>query len=110
MKHVLIIFILFIGVGFIKAEEEGLPDTLAQMPKLIEMRVKLSREDCNYIYYYNVKGGTESKLEWSKVKIKYDDKTQSFEIARDIYNVESNENSAVPNWVGAMAAYERVIT
>ena len=110
MKRIFITLILFVGMCAIKAEDEGLPDTLAQMPKLVEMHVKISREDCNYVYYYNVKGGSEAKLEWSKVKIKYDEVTQSFGIARDIYNIESNENSAVPNWVGAMSAYERVLS
>lgn len=95
-------FSLFSINGY--AEDEKLPDRYATKPNGKEMPVKITREDCNYLYFQMQKGGPENKTEWSKIlTYRYEDISPMLVQARDALTGEN------PNYSSAFNTFERVL-
>lgn len=103
-KYLILSFLNLLFLGLLFGQDESMPDILRQKPLGKELSVKLTREDCNYIYYQMQKGAPESKLEWSKVlEIRYGEESQNLSIGLD------QMTGNTPNFVGALSSFERVI-
>lgn len=103
MKQILLSIALVLSLFVLRAQDEGLPDKLAQKPAGKDLPVKLLREDCNFIYYTVQRGGAEMKLEWSKAIITYGNESPLLTQARDLLSGD------VPNYVSAKNTLEKVL-
>ena len=104
MRSIALVCVLFFLAISIQAQDEGLPDKIALKPMGKGMAVKIAREDCNFVYYLIVKGGTETKAEWTRViDITYDESCQATQIAEQTFEGDT------PNYVSALASYEKVL-
>lgn len=104
LKTIILVVLILFSFNFAFSQDEDLPDILAQKPFAKEMKVKISREDSNFLYYRVQKGGAESKVDWSRVAlIRYGEESQNLSIAEDQLSGDT------PNFAGALNSFEKVI-
>ena len=105
MKQYIFLLILINLVFSLHAQDSDLPDSLVQKSNVREIKVKMLKEDCNYLYYAIQNGGPETKLDWQKVSSlsKHGVESQLIKSANEAFEGDK------PNYISALNYYEKVL-